>query len=382
MFSKVKSLKNKLLGRTGGYQFSEDGGHSNESEEEMDVPSAPRSPLSRDLAGGMRQLLVDLGIVNVRKAGQGFFGTVFFGTVEQKEKGALAKWIKVEKSILDEIENASDGRVAVKIFPMIKDKYILDSFWQEVDQLRELKHPNIIRHYAHIQMLGQRKGKDPQGRRFKLADEPIVSMPKAIKGFYCVIIMEPLGRSLQDIIGEYEIDLFTNEEIEHLFECIGAALSYIHSMGVIFQDLNGRNIVSSSHLSSRDDLIRHPLKLIDFGCSSRYESFEYDLATKQGEQSLAQWRGEKEFLEQKHPWHGLSNPFTLEAFNFARYVMRNSVPRQRLSFSVNGGDLAKVFAKFSTVKSPGMRKALLMMGCTDDRQRLTTAQGLAVSRED
>src|SRR3972149_11128482 len=128
-------------------------------------------------------------------------------------------------NIYEGIEKSTGKKVAIKIIDKSKLKNkenIEDSFNKEVNILKELEHPHIVKYYEFY---------------------------KGISSYY--IVMEHLeGGELFDLIIERynnkdstKNKLFTEEEIRHIFKQILSAIEFCHGNLIAHRDLNFQNIL-------------------------------------------------------------------------------------------------------------------------------------------
>ena len=106
------------------------------------------------------------------------------------------------------------------------------NFLREIEILRNLKHPNIIRLYSHIN----------KEKQLYLITEYI----KGIELFQYI--------SLKKKIPESEACIY--------FQQIISGLEYLHKMGIVHRDIKPENILVDHHLKE--------IKIIDFGLSNKY----------------------------------------------------------------------------------------------------------------
>ena len=124
---------------------------------------------------------------------------------------------------------SKDGSVrAIKLIDKSKfqSKDDLIRLKREVDALRGIKHPNIIRFYEFIQT----------------------------EDFYCIVTEFFSGSDLFDYIVEH--DKLANNDAARIFKQIVQAVEYLHSVSIAHRDLKPQNVMI--------DKDKH-IKLIDFG---------------------------------------------------------------------------------------------------------------------
>ena len=131
------------------------------------------------------------------------------------------------------INKQTGEKVAIKV---INEKNIPTeeklNFYREIDILKTLKHPNIIRIYSHI-----------------TKEKQIYLITEYIKGIELFQYI-----SLKKKIEEKEACLY--------FQQIICGLEYLHKMGIVHRDIKAENILVDHHLKE--------IKIIDFGLSNKY----------------------------------------------------------------------------------------------------------------
>ena len=131
------------------------------------------------------------------------------------------------------INNQTREKVAIKIINETKlPKEEKLNFLREIEILKELKHPNIIRIFSHINK-----------------EKQIYIITEYIKGIELFQYI-----SLKKKIPESEACIY--------FQQIISGLEYLHKMGIAHRDIKAENILVD-HYSKE-------IKIIDFGLSNRY----------------------------------------------------------------------------------------------------------------
>ena len=140
------------------------------------------------------------------------------------------------------INSQTGEKAAIKIINESKlPKEEKLNFLREIEILRNLKHPNIIRLYSHIN----------KEKQLYLITEYI----KGIELFQYI--------SLKKKIPEGEACIY--------FQQIISGLEYLHKMGIVHRDIKPENILVDHHLKE--------IKIIDFGLSNKYTKNSNILST-------------------------------------------------------------------------------------------------------
>ena len=143
------------------------------------------------------------------------------------------------------VNGQTGEKVAIKIINETKlPKEEKLNFLREIEILQNLKHPNIIRLYSHIN----------KEKQLYLITEYI----KGIELFQYI--------SLKKKIPESEACLY--------FQQIISSLEYLHKMGIVHRDIKPENILVDHHLKE--------IKIIDFGLSNKYTKNSNLLSTRCG----------------------------------------------------------------------------------------------------
>eukprot|EP00757_Euglenozoa_sp_SAG-D1_P005271 gene5271-2413_t len=144
--------------------------------------------------------------------------------------------------------NAGTGEMlAVKETKHEHWKESYEALQQEIDLLQKLKHEHIVSFFG--------------------TDE-------IDNGFVVYLEFVP-GGSLAHMIKEF--GKLGEGPIQHYVQQMLLGLSYLHEMGIVHQDIKGGNVLVND---------RGEVKLADFGCSKRMESFCTDGETSNGEYKI------------------------------------------------------------------------------------------------
>lgn len=131
----------------------------------------------------------------------------------------------------------SSNRFALKVYTKVSlsDKVRQKNLELEVDILRSLNHPNVVKIYDQI--VGNRN---------------------------VFLIMEYVSRnSLQDFLDNQPTGSFSESKTGHFFAQLVEAVAHLHSKNIVHRDLKLQNVLVDK---------KHNLKLIDFGFAVRVES--------------------------------------------------------------------------------------------------------------
>lgn len=326
-----------------------------------------------------RQLLEDLCFDNISLVGHGMFGNVFIANTSINTLRTLNQVLKVSRGVLQVISRQPNG-VAVKCISNIVEPWSLDSFWKELEQLKCLAHPNIMRAFVAFQVTARSEVFEA-GCRFRPIFDQIIDLLDVEERLSSVIIMERLGADLRSLKRRFQMDSFNEKEVLHLFRDLGNALVYLHDKGITHDDIHDGNAVTSGldhQLTQREQFTCFPVKLIDFGLAVRHDITEQNLGEIDCQANIANWPGEEYFLRENlaNNRPKSRNPFRDETVNFANMLMAASLDSQELESRRDTSGLYAVFIEHSSVKSASLRKALLMMACKDDHFRITLREAL------
>ena len=161
--------------------------------------------------------------------GQGTYGEVFLGT--HRKTGAQRAVKAVNKAALRRY---------------LKDSNSLNNFvWREVEILRHLDHPNIVRLFEAFE-----------------DDQRLYIIMEHCEGGD---LLERVAASLKRM---------SEHDAAHLLRQIAGALQHIHSQGCVHRDIKPENFLFTRREPNREPSppIGAPLKLIDFGLSRRLAS--------------------------------------------------------------------------------------------------------------
>ena len=164
----------------------------------------------------------------ISKLGKGSFGSVY------KVKHKITGEIRAMKIIKNTSINDNDGMVNKK-------------FLKEIQVLKELEHPNIIKIFEYY-----------------------------IDNKYHYIISELLtGGELYESILKFQ--KFNEKKAAYIMKQILSALNYLHSKGIVHRDIKPENILvqkSDNKKKSKNDFDEINIKLIDFGASNYFKENE------------------------------------------------------------------------------------------------------------
>jgi calcium-dependent protein kinase len=162
----------------------------------------------------------------INKLGKGSFGSVY------KVKHKITGEIRAMKIIKNTSINDNDGMVNKK-------------FLKEIQVLKELEHPNIIKIFEYY-----------------------------IDNKYHYIISELLtGGELYETILKFQ--KFNEKKAAYIMKQILSALNYLHSKGIVHRDIKPENIlVQKTNKKSKNDIDEINIKLIDFGASNFFKENE------------------------------------------------------------------------------------------------------------
>ena len=162
----------------------------------------------------------------INKLGKGSFGSVY------KVKNKITGEIRAMKIIKNNSINDNDG-VANK------------KFLKEIQVLKELEHPNIIKIFEYY-----------------------------IDNRYHYIITELLtGGELYEAILKFQ--KFNEKKAAYIMKQILSALNYLHSKGIVHRDIKPENIlVQNENKKNKNYLDENHIKLIDFGASNFFKENE------------------------------------------------------------------------------------------------------------
>lgn len=161
--------------------------------------------------------------VESAKIGQGSYGSVTRGT--NKATGAVRAIKTISKSQVKNIER----------------------FRQEIAIMKQLDHPNIIKLFETFE---------------------------DARNIYLVMELCTGGELFDRII---ELGHLTEHQAAILMQQVLRAVHYMHQNGVMHRDLKPENFL----FATKDSIEKAPLKVIDFGLSTRYEAGQ-SMATKAG----------------------------------------------------------------------------------------------------
>ena len=156
----------------------------------------------------------------INKLGKGSFGSVY------KVKNKITGEIRAMKIIKNTSINDNDGTANQK-------------FLKEIQVLKELEHPNIIKIFEYY-----------------------------IDNKYHYIITELLtGGELYETILKFQ--KFNEKNAAKIMKQILSALNYLHSKGIVHRDIKPENIlVQNDNKNNKNYLDEIHIKLIDFGASN------------------------------------------------------------------------------------------------------------------
>ena len=162
----------------------------------------------------------------INKLGKGSFGSVY------KVKHKITGEIRAMKIIKNTSINDSDG-------------YVNKKFLKEIQVLKELEHPNIIKIFEYY-----------------------------IDNKYHYIISALLtGGELYETILKFQ--KFNEKKAAYIMKQILSALNYLHSKGIVHRDIKPENIlVQKTDKKSKNDIDEINIKLIDFGASNFFKENE------------------------------------------------------------------------------------------------------------
>ena len=162
----------------------------------------------------------------INKLGKGSFGSVY------KVKNKITGEIRAMKIIKNTSINDSDGTANQK-------------FLKEIQVLKELEHPNIIKIFEYY-----------------------------IDNKYHYIITELLtGGELYEAILKFQ--KFNEKNAAKIMKQILSALNYLHSKGIVHRDIKPENIlVQNDNKNNKNYLDEIHIKLIDFGASNFFKENE------------------------------------------------------------------------------------------------------------
>ena len=161
----------------------------------------------------------------LKKLGKGSFGSVF--KVKHKITGEI-RAMKMIKNILSSNSNKIDNK-----------------FLREIQVLKNLEHPNIIKVYEYY------------------IDEE----------YHYIITELVTGGELYDTIVKFQ--RFNEKKAAYIMRQILSALNYLHSRGIVHRDIKPENILVEEQ--SKKSKIKHGedeinIKLIDFGASNYFKT--------------------------------------------------------------------------------------------------------------
>ena len=162
----------------------------------------------------------------INKLGKGSFGSVY------KVKHKITGEIRAMKIIKNTSISDNDGMVNKK-------------FLKEIQVLRDLEHPNIIKIFEYY-----------------------------IDNKYHYIISELLtGGELYEAILKFQ--KFNEKKAAYIMKQILSALNYLHSKGIVHRDIKPENIlVQKTNKKNKNDMDEINIKLIDFGASNFFKENE------------------------------------------------------------------------------------------------------------
>ena len=162
----------------------------------------------------------------INKLGKGSFGSVY------KVKNKITGEIRAMKIIKNTSINDNDGMANKK-------------FLKEIQVLKELEHPNIIKIFEYY-----------------------------IDNRYHYIITELLtGGELYETI--LKCQKFNEKKAAYIMKQILSALNYLHSKGIVHRDIKPENIlVQNDDKKNKNYLDEIHIKLIDFGASNFFKENE------------------------------------------------------------------------------------------------------------
>jgi len=164
-------------------------------------------------------------VVEAGKVGEGSFGTVHLGRHRETSYERAIK--KVPKSVMDR-----------------------KTFWKEVDILKRLDHPQVLRLFATYE----------DTKYFYVVTD------------YCA------GGELFDAVVDHEFG-FTEKIVARLMKQMLTAVDYLHTIKICHRDLKPENFMLSTKLRTKTDIESVSVKVIDFN-SARCFADGRDMLTK------------------------------------------------------------------------------------------------------
>lgn len=339
-----------------------------------------------DDQGSVLELLpVKLGFEGVDILGFGGYATVFVGCAGSLvSRKIFSEMIPIEDHILQKyILSDHPEAIALKCSEITSgDANKLRSFQREVEALKGLDHPKVCKFLASFALSCTT---NEQGQKcFSLVERPM-SPPGANDLFYCVTMMEKLGPSLSDIIIELGLSNLEEEEILHVFIEVGKALAYLHTHLMTHNDLHQGNIVTTfiGDCFDRKAIFTSPMKLIDFGMAKVNSLEQVQQAQINSSNAIAQWRNEIDFVDRKIAQPpSVKNPYLKMGFDLGRLLAKASIHMGMRKFQFNCTDLLKTFQQETIIKSPKLRKAIMLLVTLDESQRITVEDALLIVQGD
>ena len=162
----------------------------------------------------------------INKLGKGSFGSVY------KVKNKITGEIRAMKIIKNTTISDNDGAANKK-------------FLKEIQVLKELEHPNIIKIFEYY-----------------------------IDNRYHYIITELLtGGELYESILKFQ--KFNEKKAAYIMKQILSALNYLHSKGIVHRDIKPENIlVQNENKNNKNSIDEIQIKIIDFGASNFFKENE------------------------------------------------------------------------------------------------------------
>lgn len=327
--STTDSLKAKLIEPLGsGSVSSIDSDESSEQAQQQQQQKQQRR--SED---AIHELFNELGLDLVNKLATGGFGNVFGATLTVNTLKTLQEATPIDDWSLDEMASNASKLVAIKVIDTVHNADKFSRFWTEACALDRLAHPNIVRHYGHLQVFVREEHDSFSGYRFRVSTDRCLATQLMDEQMLFVIFMERLGMSLNSLRRHLKISYFEEHEVVNIVQQIGLALAYMHeTFAIAHNQLSLDNIMVAPVAGQytridRENWINFRLKLIHFGQASIHSQYEYQQAMSISARLMIDSAfGHRIVFQQSCTIEDVPpNVFLQEAYNFGRLLLTASL---------------------------------------------------------